>query len=196
MITHTEIRDLIGADLLDSEGDKVGKIGQIYVDDTTGEAEWATVNTGPSGPESFVPLAQADRAGRAVRVPYQQATIKDAPKIQPGGGRIDESQERELYAHYGLDQAGQRSDSGVPSGQAQVTPQHMATAQPAAPGSDRSDKIPTRLRRWEDAQPGELVGLSKETVQAVDRVSEQVRKERVATAGEVDLTENQRTRNR
>ena len=81
MITHTEIRDLIGAELLDSSGDRVGKIGQIYVDDTTGEAEWATVNTGPFGTnESFVPLAQADRAGRAVRVPYEKATIKDAPR--------------------------------------------------------------------------------------------------------------------
>ena len=82
MITHTEVRDLIGAELLDSSGDKVGKIGQIYLDDSTGEPEWATVNTGLFGMnESFVPLAQADRAGHAVRVPYEKATIKDAPNM-------------------------------------------------------------------------------------------------------------------
>lgn len=118
MITNTEDRDLIGAELLDSSGDKVGKIGQIYLDDRTGEPEWATVTPGPFGTESLVPLVQASRAGRAVWVPYEKSTIKDAPTISIRDGRLDESQERELYVHYGLDYAGQRSDSGVPSGQA------------------------------------------------------------------------------
>ena len=49
MITHTEVRDLIGAELLDSSGIKVGRIGQIYLDESTGELEWATVNTGLFG---------------------------------------------------------------------------------------------------------------------------------------------------
>ena len=34
------------------------------------------------------------------------------------GAHLDESKERELYIYYGLDYAGQRSDSGIPSGQA------------------------------------------------------------------------------
>lgn len=38
VITHAEVRDLIVAELLDSSGDKVGKIGQIYLDDSTGDA--------------------------------------------------------------------------------------------------------------------------------------------------------------
>ena len=119
MITHTEVRDLIGADLLDSAGNKVGSIGQIYVDEGTGEPEWVTVNTGLFGMnESFVPLAQADRAGNAIRVPYEKATIKDAPNLPASGAHLDESEERELYIYYGLDYAGQRSDSGIPSGQA------------------------------------------------------------------------------
>lgn len=119
MITDTEVRDLIGAQLLDSSGDEVGRIGQIYFDDRTGEPEWAAVTAGVFGTnESLVPLAQANRAGRAVWVPYEKSTIKDAPNMLIRDGHSDESQERELYVYYGLDYAAQRSDSGMPSGQA------------------------------------------------------------------------------
>ena len=119
MITHTEVADLIGAELLDSNYDKVGTIGQIYVDPRTGEPEWATVNTGFFGRnESFVLLAQAERAGNAVRVPYETSTIKNAPNVLVGDDLLEESDERELYAHYGLDYVNQRSESGLPSGQA------------------------------------------------------------------------------
>ena len=139
MITHTEVRDLIGAELLDSDRDKVGKIGQIYFDDQTGQPEWATVNTGFFGMhESFVPLAQAERAGKAVRVPYEKSTIKDAPNILIGDGHLDESQERELYAYYGLIYADQRSDSGLPSGQALGTRKQKTTTKRGTLGLDTS----------------------------------------------------------
>jgi len=119
MITHTEVADLIGAELLDSNYDKVGTIGQIYVDPRTGEPEWATVNTGFFGRnESFVLLAQAERAGNAVRVPYETSTIKNAPNVLVGDDLLEESDERELHAHYGLDYVNERSESGLPSGQA------------------------------------------------------------------------------
>ena len=85
MITHTDIRDLIGAQLLDKGGDKVGKIGQVFLDDETGAPEWATVNTGFFGAsESFVPLGKADRTGDAVRVPYAKVAIKSAPNVLAG----------------------------------------------------------------------------------------------------------------
>jgi sporulation protein YlmC with PRC-barrel domain len=184
VITHTQVRDLIGAELLDGSGDKVGKIGQIYLDDITGDPEWATVNTGLLGMnKSFVPLAQADRAGQAVRVPYEKSTITDAPDILLGDGHLDESQERELYAYYGLDYADQRSDSGVPSGQAQGIQKPKAT--------EDVDITVTRA-----TVPVDRVMLTKETVQAVDQMSEQVRKERTATDGDTDLTKSRRTRNR
>ena len=123
VITHSEIQDLIGAEMLDSAGQVVGKIDQIYLDQT-GQPEWAAVTTGFFGMnESVVPLAQAERAGKAVRVPYDKSTISHAPNIVTGGGHPDESHERELYVFYGLDYANQRSESGLPSGQALDTEQ-------------------------------------------------------------------------
>ena len=203
MITHTEVRDLIGAELLDSSGDKVGRIGQIYLDDRTGEPEWATVNTGVFGMrESFVPLAQADRAGHAVRVPYEKSTIKDAPTMPTVDARLDEAQVRELYVYYGLDFAGQRSDSGIPSGQASaIQPGEGTKAQ--HPGNARLRMwVETEVTRTEarpvakEGVPVERIKLTKETVQDLDRLSEQLRQERKESEGDADLSAGQRHRTR
>jgi hypothetical protein len=214
VITQNELRELIGADLLDVSGHKVGKIGQIYVNGTTGEPGWATVNTGILGVrESFVPLAQADRAAHAVRVPYAKSTIKDAPNSLLGDGPLDESQERELFLYYGLDFADQPSDRGVASGQAQGIIRLQTTTQPGAlesvpPGpttaSDFSEAqhegvgLPEeRPAAAKESVPVGPVRLTKEAVQAVDRLSEQARQTRIDTdVGDIDLAKSQRTRNR
>jgi len=117
MISQEQVRDLMGATLVDSSGTKVGKVGQIYLDDETGQPEWATVNTGMFGnSESFVPLAEANPAGGELRVPYAKDQIKDAPNVDADSGRLDQSEEAELYRHYGLNYSESRSDSGLPSG--------------------------------------------------------------------------------
>jgi uncharacterized protein (TIGR02271 family) len=116
MITQEQVRDLIGSQVVDSAGQKVGKVGQIYLDDQTGKPEWATVNTGFFGSsESFVPLAEADVTGEEIRVPYTKDQVKDAPNVDvDSGGHLDQSEERNLYQHYGLGYSEQRSDSGLP----------------------------------------------------------------------------------
>jgi len=56
-----QIEQVIGQSVYGRDGDKLGKVGQVYLDDETGKPEWATVQTGLFGTkESFVPLAQAD----------------------------------------------------------------------------------------------------------------------------------------
>lgn len=48
----------IGQTAVDANGDKIGKVGQIYVDDATGQPQWVTVETGMFGRrESFAPLS-------------------------------------------------------------------------------------------------------------------------------------------
>src|SRR5215207_4345946 len=105
-----------GDDLYDSSGDKLGKIEEIYLDAETGAPEWALVNTGLFGTKStFVPLRDATDEGGSVRVPYEKAQVKDAPKVDPDG-ELSQQQEAELYRHYGLDYSESRSDSGLPEG--------------------------------------------------------------------------------
>ncbi len=105
-----------GEDLYDRDGDKIGSIEEIYLDAETGEPEWALVNTGMFGTKStFVPLKEADEAEGSLRVPYEKAQVKDAPKMD-ASGELSQDAEGELYRHYGLNYTESKSDSGLPEG--------------------------------------------------------------------------------
>ncbi|HZH23025.1 MAG TPA: PRC and DUF2382 domain-containing protein, partial [Geodermatophilus sp.] len=102
MISEQQISQIIGTTAYDADGDKLGKVGEVYLDDETGRPEWATVQTGLFGTkETFVPLAQADLAGDQLRFPYDKAKIKNAPKIDTDG-HLSPQEEQELYRYYGL----------------------------------------------------------------------------------------------
>ncbi|EMY36257.1 hypothetical protein D477_000075 [Arthrobacter crystallopoietes BAB-32] len=90
------------ADVMDSEGKKIGTLGELYLDDHTEQPSWATVNTGLFGmSEFFVPLREATADGQDIRVPYTKDRVKDAPRIEPGS-HMSESEEDRLYEYYGL----------------------------------------------------------------------------------------------
>ncbi|WP_159802100.1 DUF2382 domain-containing protein [Arthrobacter zhaoguopingii] len=104
MITQENIDTILsrGGNVIGSDGDKIGSIGQIYLDDQTGEPSWVTAKTGLFGTsESFVPLQGADVEGNDVRVPYSKAQVKDAPRIESDGNLSPEEEDR-LYRHYEL----------------------------------------------------------------------------------------------
>jgi uncharacterized protein (TIGR02271 family) len=89
--------------MVDRDGGRIGPIEAIYLDDQTGQPEWALVNTGLFATKaSFVPLAQATEADGDIRVPYDKQLVKDAPRIDPDQ-HLSEAQERQLWRHYGLD---------------------------------------------------------------------------------------------
>jgi uncharacterized protein (TIGR02271 family) len=105
------VRAWQGATLVGSDGDKIGTIDSIYLDDQTGEPEWALVNTGLFGTKSsFVPLAQASGSGDQVQVPYDKQLVKDAPQIDPDQ-HLAEAEEQQLWRHYGLDYGSGYSDT-------------------------------------------------------------------------------------
>jgi uncharacterized protein (TIGR02271 family) len=103
LITQEQLRDVIGATAYDRDGDKIGKIGNVFYDDHTDQPKWITVNTGFLGTsENFVPLAGAKPSGDGnITVDYDKATIKDAPHIAEEGHLSPEDEER-LYRHYNL----------------------------------------------------------------------------------------------
>ncbi|ADB77237.1 DUF2382 domain-containing protein [Geodermatophilus obscurus] len=102
MINETQIQQVIGTTAIDADGDKIGKVSEVYLDDETGRPEWATVHTGLFGTkETFVPLAQAELSGEQLRFPYDKAKVKDAPKVDTDG-HLSPQEEQELYRYYGL----------------------------------------------------------------------------------------------
>ena len=118
MISDQNISRLLGADVVDADGDKIGSIGQIYVDPASGQPNWATVKTGFFGmSESFVPLDQADQVDGGLRVPYTKDVVKDAPNIDPDG-ELSEAEEDRLYDYYrGPGTQGRAGTEGYTGGQ-------------------------------------------------------------------------------
>ena len=76
MISTEQLKQVIGQDVVDSSGSKVGTARQVYLDDTTGQPAWVTVRTGLFGSsESFIPLSDASTDGGQLRVPYGKDQI-------------------------------------------------------------------------------------------------------------------------
>ena len=102
MIGTEAISRVIGKDVYDQSGDKIGSASEVYLDDESGQPEWVTVKTGLFGTkESFVPLQGADLTDDGVRVPVSKAQVKDAPKVDTDG-HLSPQEEQELYRYYGL----------------------------------------------------------------------------------------------
>ena len=114
MISTDQISTLVdkGGVVLDESGSKIGKVGQVYLDDATGEPQWVTASTGFFGTsESFIPLEGATVEGDDVRVPFSKDKVKDAPRVE-SDGHISPEQEEELYAYYSMSYAsGQDSET-------------------------------------------------------------------------------------
>ncbi len=93
---------LSGVDVQDSDGGKIGKVTDVYLDDQTSKPEWAAVKTGMFGGHvSLVPLANASFDGEALKVPYDKDQVKNAPHQDPAQ-ELSPQQEAEIFDHYGV----------------------------------------------------------------------------------------------
>jgi uncharacterized protein (TIGR02271 family) len=102
MIGTDTLDRVIGADVIDAEGNKIGTASEVFLDDQSGNPEWVTVKTGLFGTkETFVPIRDADLTGDGLRVPVSKAAVKDAPKIDTDG-HLSPQEEEELYRYYDM----------------------------------------------------------------------------------------------
>jgi uncharacterized protein (TIGR02271 family) len=114
MIARQDFDRIEGATAYDNSGEKIGRIGQLYIDDETGEATWVTVSTGLFGlSESFAPLQGAEFDGKDIRLKYDKETVKNAPRIDKDQ-HLDLDEQRDLYRHYGFGSRGEMGDAGKP----------------------------------------------------------------------------------
>ncbi|MFC4054217.1 PRC and DUF2382 domain-containing protein [Actinomadura syzygii] len=114
MQTQTQVRELMGMGVTDTNGTKVGTIKQVYLNDDSGSPEWVTVHTGWFGMrESFVPLSGSRKAKDMLQVPYDKETIKGAPNVD-ADEHLSHAQIVDLYRHYGV-----RPPGGARSGEAE-----------------------------------------------------------------------------
>jgi uncharacterized protein (TIGR02271 family) len=129
MTQLTEAYNWRGRQVVDTDGDKIGMLEELFRDEQTREPEWAAIRTGFFGTKlSFVPLQGATAAGEDVRVPFSKDQVKDAPRIDDADGELSQDEEARLYEHYGMSYSERRSGSGLPEGQ-------------SAPGADGREPV-------------------------------------------------------
>jgi uncharacterized protein (TIGR02271 family) len=121
MSAFPEAYEWRGRSVVDRDGQKLGKLDEIYLDRETNQPEWALVDTGLFGTKSsFVPLKGATPAGEEIRVAYAKDQVKDAPSIE-ADGELSQREEAELYRHYGLQYSEVGSGGGLPEGTTPAT---------------------------------------------------------------------------
>jgi hypothetical protein len=101
-LTEDDLSGVYTGDVLSASGEKIGSVGQLYLDDQTGEPTFVTANTGLFGmSQSFVPLRGARVENGNVVVDFDKTTVKDAPRIDDDGS-LSPAEEDQLYAYYGM----------------------------------------------------------------------------------------------
>jgi len=128
-----EIRDvhgLLGRTAYAADGERVGSVSGVYLDDATGRPSWITVESGGlfRTTSSFVPLGGAELVDGGVRVGVDADAVKRAPRVDEDR-ELTRADEQELLRHYGLARPVMAEDAGGESGPA---PEHET-----APGSQR-----------------------------------------------------------
>jgi uncharacterized protein (TIGR02271 family) len=139
MAQITEAYDYRGRTVVDREGEKIGKIDELYYDEQGARPEWALVNTGLFGTKkTFVPIASASPIGEDLKVAVSKEQVKDAPRID-ADEELSEHDERQLFEHYQLPYTTNGSTTAAAGGAPS-----LAQSQREGTGAAHSDDAMTR----------------------------------------------------
>ncbi|BDT98673.1 MULTISPECIES: PRC-barrel domain-containing protein [Nocardia] len=98
------LETLIGSSVYGPEGEKIGKVKRVYVDNNSGSPTWIAVSTGLFSTDALVPLAGAEHRPEAatLRVRVGKEAVKTSPQLDHNG-QISPQAEQELFDHYQID---------------------------------------------------------------------------------------------
>jgi len=101
--------------VVDAQGNKVGSVGQVYVDDGTGQPILITVHTGFLGvKEHFAPLAGSRFNGTDLVLPFGKDVLENSPRIADST-ELDGAQQQALYSYYGHSEEYPGADHSQPA---------------------------------------------------------------------------------
>ncbi|CAA9347883.1 MAG: putative conserved domain protein [uncultured Nocardioidaceae bacterium] len=171
MISSQEIGQVVGSTAYDSDGDKIGKVGQVYLDDETNQPAWVTINTGLFGTsESFAPIESATFSGDRLTLAHDSDKVKNAPNVADDG-HLSHEEEQSLYQYYGMSYGSSYTETTTAPTEAVTTQTQTAPVDDAMTRSEESVQVGTtsqeagraRLRKYvETEQVQEAVPVRKE----------------------------------
>ena len=104
-----------GRDVLSSDGERLGAVELIFLDEATGAPEWVQVALGEADASALVPLAGASVEEESIRVEQDRERIAAAPRLEVAD-TITVAECRRLYEHYGLAYSQEESPTVLPEG--------------------------------------------------------------------------------
>ncbi|MEU2040874.1 PRC-barrel domain-containing protein [Nocardia niwae] len=98
------LETLIGSSVYGPEGEKIGKVKRVYVDNNSGSPTWIAVSTGLFSTDALVPLAGAEHRPESatLQVRVGKEAVKTSPQLDHNG-QISPQAEQELFDHYQID---------------------------------------------------------------------------------------------
>lgn len=166
-----QITDLSNATAFDANGDKVGSISDVFINDATGRPDFIEVNTGLFGTgSSLVPLTGSSLRDGEIHLPFAKDRIQDAPEVQdPTALSVDD---KEAYLrYYGLAGSGVEPVAGTGDRRQAHAPARPDASDAALIRSEERLNVSTRRR------PTERVVLRKYVVEEMQTIEVPVRRE-------------------
>lgn len=166
-MTMIDPQALKGAPIIGSDGTELGNVEDVYFDNETGRPEWAAIKTGLFGRKlALVPLATAQQSREGLSVPFDKATVKDAPHHDPDG-ELSTAEEEELFRYYGVPYGGEtatalsgQAPASAPTGTSGTTNDAgdamTRSEEEISAGKVRQEAGRVRLRKWVETEPVEF----------------------------------------
>jgi hypothetical protein len=108
-----DIGEWRGRELVDRNGERIGKLEEVYFDIETDEPQFGTVKEGFLGRHlTFVPLTGITIGPDNLQMSVTAEQVKNAPNLALQGGELSQSDESALYHHYELNYTPPDNKSG------------------------------------------------------------------------------------
>ena len=102
-----------GKMLVDRDGERIGKLQDVYVDVENDEPQFGTVKEGFIGRHlTFVPLGGIKVGPDELQVAVAKEQVESAPNIELHGEELSQADESALYHHYELNYTPPSTESG------------------------------------------------------------------------------------
>ena len=112
-VTHRDLTEWHGKPLIDRNGERIGKLEDVYIDTETDEPQFGTVKEGFIERHlTFVPLTGVTIGPANLQASVTKQQVKDAPNIHLEGDELSQADESALYHHYQLNYTPTDTPSG------------------------------------------------------------------------------------
>jgi hypothetical protein len=112
-VVQPDLADWRGRDLVDRNGEKIGKLENVYFDVESDEPQFGTVKEGWIGRHlTFVPLIGVTIGPDSLQVAVSKEQVKGAHNMGFEGDELSAAQESALYHHYELNYTPPDRESG------------------------------------------------------------------------------------